>query len=115
MSPEELHNRCSSRESFLMASDGQYLGRLTSNRYDSFSVLNEYGTFGSKYSTTSIWNPYCLYGGQYSIMSPFNPYTISPPLVYLRGIMVGHLSLNRYVLNPISPENLNVWIKNNYL
>lgn len=115
MTAEELQNRCSNRESFLLADNGQYLGRLTTNIYDSSSILNEYGIYGSKYSATSIWNEYGLYGGQYSIMSPFNPYTISPPYVYLRGVLVGRLSINKYLINSVSPENLKDWMKNNYL
>lgn len=44
------------RESFLKAQDGQYLGKITTNRYDNDSILNKYGPFGSRYSNTSIFN-----------------------------------------------------------
>ncbi len=34
-----------------------YLGQLSSNPYDSDSVPNPYGTYGSPYSSASINNP----------------------------------------------------------
>ena len=32
------------------------LGKLNADCYDSESIWNEYGTYGSKYSSKSIWN-----------------------------------------------------------
>ena len=52
------------QESFLLAQDGQFLGMLSSNKYQSDSVMNEYGSYGSKYSSTSIFNQY----GQSKVM-----------------------------------------------
>lgn len=62
--------------------DGTYLGRLNANRYDSESVANPYGRYGSPYSATSINNPYSLYGSAYSSLSARNRYTSTPPVVY---------------------------------
>jgi hypothetical protein len=42
----------------LYDAQGNYLGRLSSNRYDPDSVSNPYGRYGSKYSPDSINNPY---------------------------------------------------------
>ena len=33
-----------------------FLGKLNADCYDSESIWNEYGTYGSKYSSKSIWN-----------------------------------------------------------
>lgn len=39
-------------------SEGNYHGRLSSNKYDADSTSNPYGRYGSKYSSDSINNPY---------------------------------------------------------
>ncbi len=54
-------------------SDGNYRGRLSSNRYDSESVSNPYGRYGNPYSSDSINNPYGA-GNPYRADSPSNRY-----------------------------------------
>jgi hypothetical protein len=77
-----------------------YLGCLNCNKYDSKSIWNAYGSYGSKYSATSIWNAYGSYGGKYSQYSPFNCYSNSPPaIVDNRGGFYGYLSSNNFVTN----------------
>ena len=58
----------------IFSPDGTYLGNLNSNRYDSNSVSNPYGRYGSQYSADSINNPYGQYGSPYSPNSANNPY-----------------------------------------
>lgn len=58
---------------------GKYLGTLSNNRYDSDSVSNPYGRYGSEYSSDSINNPYGKYGSPYSNDSANNPYATNPP------------------------------------
>ncbi|SES68270.1 hypothetical protein SAMN05216412_101223 [Nitrosospira multiformis] len=53
---------------------GKYLGNLSANPYDSNSVNNPFGRYGSPYSADSINNPYGQYGSRYSNDSPNNPY-----------------------------------------
>lgn len=65
--------------SYLIAQDDQFLGKITDNTYDTDSILNQYGTYGSQYSTTSIFNPYSQYGSVYGAYSINNPYTNTPP------------------------------------
>ena len=75
-----------------------FLGALNTNKYDSDSIWNQYGTYGSKYSSTSIWNKYGQFGGKYSQYSPFNPYSSTPPmLVDGRGNFYGYFTANRYM------------------
>ena len=98
----------------VLANDGQYLGKLTFSRYDSDSILNKYGSYGSQYSSTSIFNKYSNYGSQYSSLSPFNKYTSTPPTVYYKGEKVGYLTKNRYVgygSSNIDPDQLFEWMK----
>ena len=88
----------------IIAEDGQMLGVITSNSYDTKSFLNQYGTYGSKYSSTSIWNEYGQYGGQYSSMSPFNAYSSTPPrIISLAGEVIGFLTVDKFKSPGISP------------
>lgn len=62
--------------------NGKYLGNLSANPYDSNSVSNPYGRYGSQYSEDSINNPYGQYGSRYSNDSANNPYATNPPGIY---------------------------------
>jgi hypothetical protein len=53
----------------LYSRDGQYLGKVSNNKFDSESISNPYGKYGSKYSSTSINNDYSKYGSDYSTQS----------------------------------------------
>lgn len=112
MTIEERINR---RESFIIADDKQYLGKLCLNRYDVESILNIYGLYGSPYSSTSINNKYSTYGSPYSSLSPYNPYTATPPTIYLRGVKAGRLSVNRFLLGSVDPRQIQEWMKINNL
>lgn len=61
--------------------EGEYLGEYSSNPYDSQSVSNPYGQYGSPYSSTSVNNPYSQYGSPYSSQSVNNPYTTEAPVI----------------------------------
>ena len=99
-------------QSFLVADDGQFLGKLTLNHYDSESISNAYGLYGSKYSATSINNQYSQYGSQYSTLSPYNQYSLTSPTIYLRGRKYGCLTKNRYKFGTIiDPDFLTEWLR----
>lgn len=66
----------------IFAQDNSFLGLINTNSFDSDSVCNPYGTYGSKYSSTSIWNEYGSYGSDYASYSAFSDYTSSPPIIY---------------------------------
>ena len=68
-------------DQFLVSPDGTYLGKLNDNQYDSDSVSNPYGKYGSEYSSDSINNPYGEYGSKYSNKSARNPYATDAPIV----------------------------------
>ena len=63
----------------IYSSDGTYLGNLSNNPFDSNSVSNPYGVYGSPYGNT-INNPYSPYGSPYSPLSPNNPYAMGSGL-----------------------------------
>ncbi|QHW33835.1 hypothetical protein GZH47_25580 [Paenibacillus rhizovicinus] len=97
----------------LYSNDGKvYLGKLSTNKYDSDSIFNTYGTYGSKYSTTSIWNEYGTYGGSYSSDSAFNKFTSTPPEIVYQNKILGYVTTNSTISNGISPNSLYDWLAN---
>ena len=82
-----------------------YLGKLA-NAYDSDSIFNEYGTYGSEYSSKSIWNEYSTFGSEYSSYSPFNSYTSTPPMIIKNGKVIGYLTTNKAIKASVSPNIL---------
>jgi hypothetical protein len=74
-----------------------FLGCLTCSEYDSKSLRNTYGNFGSRYSSTSIANSYGAYGSKYSSEGACNPYGSNPPVIVDgAGNYYGELTMNRY-------------------
>ena len=112
-----IEDRIRRGESFLVANDGQYLGRLTLNQYDAESISNPYGIHGSHYSSKSIHNEYSVYGSEFSALSPYNQYTSTPPKIFLKGRFWGVLTINRflYSTNKVTPSSLKDWMQINGL
>lgn len=90
----------------LYSSDGTYLGELSTNRFASDSIYNEFGTYGSEYSSKSIWNEYGTYGSPYSNKSAFNSYAYDPPMIYSGSAYMGRLTINSFLTDAISPFGL---------
>lgn len=67
-SNKSWNNKYATNAPKLYDSNGKYLGRLSTNKYDPDSISNPYGRYGSRYSTDSINNPY----------GAGNPYSSSP-------------------------------------
>lgn len=111
----DIANRIRNRESFLLAADGNFVGKLTTNIYDVESICNQYGVYGSRYSARSIWNQYSQYGSQYALYSAYNQYTMSPPVIYLKGVKYGYLTKNTYKLNHVDPDYIVNWMRQNNL
>ena len=91
----------------------KYLGCLTCSKYESDSVHNKYGQFGSKYNSDSIYNKYGQFGSKYSQYGACNPYASNPPVVVDEsGGFYGYLSMNS---NLALVENLDLlaWLKYN--
>jgi hypothetical protein len=94
----------------VVASDGTYLGKVTSNQFDSESIINDFGNYGSKFSSTSINNEFGSYGGQFSSMSPFNRFTASPPRLVLNDGRWLYLSTNS-TLSGVDPGILLAYLR----
>ena len=99
---------------YLYSYDGKvFLGKLVTDKYDSDSIWNEYGTYGSEYSSTSIWNEYGKYGSDYSNESAFNEYATKPPqIVDYYGTFVAYLTENTQIRNGITLVQLTQLLKN---
>lgn len=99
---------------YLYADDGTgtFLGEISSNKYDTDSIANEYGNYGSKYQTKSIFNQYGNYGSKYSQYSVFNEYATHPPKILDKnGNVVGYLTANKHIKDAISYEEMMVLLK----
>jgi len=73
------------------------------NRYDSESIANRYGK-GSKYDSNSIFDIYGDFGSKYSDYSALNKYASHPPIMYDSNYnFLGFLSIAGYKndINPI--------------
>ncbi len=86
----------------IFGSDGQYLGRFT-NRFDSQSVLNQFGLYGSPYQTNSTNNTYGTYGSPYSSRSARNPYASSPPSIIRNGTFIAYYTTNEFRTPGVAP------------
>jgi hypothetical protein len=89
-----------------------FLGCLSCSRFDSDSVLNKFGTYGSQYSSDSIWNRYGTYGGSYGTYSPCNRYSSNPPVVVDRsGNFYGYLTINPYQRQRLTDRTVAGWLE----
>ena len=74
-----------------------YLGCLSCDKFDSDSIWNKFGLYGSKFNAQSIWNKYGKYGGSFSDYSPFNKFARNPPvLVDANGKFYGYFTADRF-------------------
>jgi len=94
----------------IIANDGQFLGIISSDKYDSNSISNKYGNYGNKYSSTSIFNQYGNYGGKYSSLSPFNKYTSTPPKIMVNDQFIAYLTVNKYLGQTIDTNEFINWL-----
>ena len=74
-----------------------YLGCLNCDSYNSSSIWNAFGTYGSAFNTNSIWNQYGKYSSDYSSYSPWNAYASDGPVVVDKeGNFYGYFTINQY-------------------
>lgn len=57
-SNESANNPYATNAPKIYDENGEYRGRMSTNRYDPDSVTNPYGRYGSRYSPDSVNNPY---------------------------------------------------------
>jgi hypothetical protein len=88
-----------------------FLGCVNCNQYDSTSIYNGYGSYGSAYSPTSIANHYAEFGSKYSAYGACNPYASDPPVIVDdNGQFYGRLTVNQYHAQRTHNTQLLVWL-----
>lgn len=89
-----------------------YLGCLSCSEYDSDSVFNEYGDYGSRYSSESIFNNFGDYGSRFSQYSPCNPFANDPPVIVDEdGNFYGYLTLSISKNQGIRGTDIEQWLE----
>lgn len=77
----------------------EFLGCLNCSEFDSESLCNEFGTYGSEFSGDSIWNEFSQFGSAFSSSSPWNEFAVGsdvPVVVDESGGFYGYLTINEY-------------------
>lgn len=95
----------------IIANDNEYLGEISKNQFDSDSINNEFGRYGSQFSSYSIFNNFSTYGSQFSSLSPFNKFTSTPPKIYKENIFIAYLTVNTFMFQRVDTNLLIVWLK----
>ncbi len=106
-----------SSELYLVGEDGKLNGCIMCSKYNSDSIWNKYGTYGSKYDSDSIWNKYGTYGSKYTTISPWNKYGDGMKIVDLDGKFYGYFTINRYSNQtnvPLLKSILDAYINNEW-
>ena len=86
----------------LYSHNDKFLGVLSTNKYESASLANKYGTYGSPYSADSVFKKYGTYGSEYSNLSPFNRYSSKYAILKNNNDqIVAKVSNNSYLGNNI--------------
>ena len=91
---------------YIYAQDGQFLGYVNDKFYDSTSLCDVFGPYGSDYSDTSIFYIYNRYGSDYSEYSAFDDFANFPPILYEDGYAVAFVSTNWFFLPRVDPYYL---------
>lgn len=85
----------SAATAYLLYDDGgEFHGCLNCDQFQSKSICNEFGTYGSQYNSDSIWNPYGSVGSKYNSNSPWSRYGKGLKIMDGDGGYYGRLSAN---------------------
>jgi hypothetical protein len=89
----------------VVAHDGTFLGVVDNNAYNSDSICNQYGQYGSPYGI-GIFNKYGTNGGEYSRIGAYNESAQRPPLLIKDGQAVALVTKNPNFESRIDPDFL---------
>jgi len=90
----------------LLANEGTYLGKVSSNPFESESICNEFGTYGSEFASKSVRNEFGSYGSPFASQSAYNEFTSTPPRIIYQGGVVGYLTKNEFLRGALDPDLL---------
>lgn len=94
----------------IIANDNEYLGKISKSQFDSDSINNQFGTYGSQFSAYSIFNNFGTYGSEFSSLSPFNKFTSTPPKIYKENVFIAYLTVNTFMFPRVDTNLLVVWL-----
>jgi hypothetical protein len=92
-------------EPYIVSADGTFLGKLNGDQYDSESICNVYGAYGSPYNN-GIFNKYGDYGGTYSRMGAYNPNAQKPPAIIEDNQIIAFITKNPRIKGRYDPDVL---------
>jgi hypothetical protein len=92
----------------VVSANGVFLGRATSDPTAADGVCNASGEYGNEFMPLSVFNTSNVYGGAYSPEGAYNASARVSPLLLCRttGLPMGSITKNRYLANPIDPDEL---------
>ncbi|MGH8544272.1 MAG: hypothetical protein ACREX3_11725 [Gammaproteobacteria bacterium] len=89
-----------------------FLGCFSCSRFDSESIHNPFGQYGSRFSSTSIWNHFSQYGSVFSTHSACNEFAGNPPILAdSQGNFYGELTLNLFRADAIRDPDVVDWLR----
>lgn len=80
----------------LVSYDGEFLGNINDNAFDSDSLANDFGTYGNTFGSLSIWNEFGTFGNEFSSSSPWNEFTTTPPAIFVGDEFFACLTANEF-------------------
>jgi len=89
----------------VVAYDGTFLGVVDSDAYNSDSICNQYGEYGSGYGI-GIFSKYGTYGDRYSETGAYNERSENPPLLIKDGQPIAYVTKNLHFKNRLDPDFL---------
>jgi hypothetical protein len=90
----------------IMADDGTFLGRVSTDEYATDSISNSVGRHGSEVRRESVFNEVGRYGSSVSSESANNDIASNPPKLLYKGEFVAYLSANELKTPRVSLEKL---------
>jgi hypothetical protein len=74
-----------------------FWGVLIVRKFETDSICNQFGQFGSEFQSDSIWNMYGTYGSKFNSDSPWNQFSQgSVAIVDQNGGFYGDLTANKF-------------------
>jgi hypothetical protein len=92
----------------VLAEDGTYLGRASSDPFASDGVCNSDSDYGDQDGADSIWNPHGRYGSADSADSAYSLDSGTPPTLYCEssGDLMNPVTKNSLIPDALDPDNL---------
>lgn len=89
-----------------------FLGCLSCDEFETDSICNEFGRYGSEFSSDSIWNEFSSWGSEFSSSSPWNEFASGAPVIVDRkGGFYGRFTVNEFDANQTRIESLRQFLR----